>query len=190
MLAEVSSEGEGVCIVCRRAINRRATKCSDCGSFQDWSRHIFRWSGSHRGDRAAAAVGGGALPLEDPWPGQAKIEATVLSCDREAITIAIANTGERTTVVQSADFEVVRVPAAPGVYRDERVLVPKDFKPIKAGDTVIETYSRASTGSVLPGRAESTSCRYQVTLTAASSEGNTSGHPSRTVATCPCPESK
>jgi hypothetical protein len=118
------------------------------------------------------------------WPGGARIEATALSCDTQAITIAIANTGERTTAVEGVEFRVVREPAAPGVYRDERVLVPKDFKPIKAGDTVIETYTWASSGSDLPTIKESKSCQYQVTLTAASFEQS----PTRSTATCRCPD--
>lgn len=181
-----SREAETPCLVCRQAISLGAKKCPKCGSFQDWSRHIFRWSGLATAVVALLPMWGIMLSLwRIAMPGAATIAVSVLSCDRTAITAAIANTGQRTTVVEGVEFKVIRDPAvAVDVYRDERVLTPEDFKPIKAGDMLIAKYRHSDQGADLPTRKESKSCLFQLTFTATSFEAK----PAQSVASCNCPD--
>ncbi len=174
------------CVICREQIDGNATKCIKCGSYQDWSRHIFRWSGV-----VAAAVA--LLPLWSMavslWqiakPRNAEIHLSALMCTAREITVAAANIGQKTGAVKSVNFKIVRDPPQKESDRDSRTLTTDQIVPIKPNDVVILKY-RPSPGGFeeLPLRQSSVHCEYQLFFTALGLSDTASDH---STVTCDCP---
>lgn len=97
------------CKVCLKPIPGGALKCTECDSYQDFSRHLLRWS------RAAVAVLG-LLPL---WgiatalqemaftPDEPVIQAALTSCARNSMTVAYINAGTIDGIVVDHDFALI-----------------------------------------------------------------------------------
>lgn len=174
------------CVICREQIDCDAIKCTKCGSYQDWSRHIFRWSGVVVAAVALAPLWSMAVSLyQIAMPRNAEIHLSALTCTAREITVAAANVGQKTGAVKSVDFEVARNPPQKESGRDSRTLTTDQIIPIKPNDVVILKY-RPSPGGFeeLPLRQSSTRCEYRLSFTALGLSVAESGH---STVTCDCP---
>jgi hypothetical protein len=152
------------CVICCEPIIVGARKCNKCDSFQDWTRYVFRWSGLIAAIIALLPVWSIAVSL---WrlavPSEAKIHVSVLKCSRQEIDVAAANVGQRTGVIKSVAFEVVRNPPQSAAERDIRTLNADGLTPIKPSDTIIIKYKPSSEGfEELPIWQDSKACKYKL----------------------------
>jgi hypothetical protein len=175
------------CVICREPIDKNATKCIKCGSYQDWSRHIFRWSGVVAAVVAVLPLWSMAVSLwQITAPRDAEIRLSVLTCARREITVAAANHGQKTGAVKSVDFKVVREPPQKEPDRDARALTTEQIFPIKPNDVIILKYLPSPDGfEELPLRQTSTRCEYKLIFTAL--ELSAAASKQGTV-TCDCPK--
>jgi hypothetical protein len=168
-------------------MNDGAEKCTECDSYQDWTRHIFRWSGVGAAVIAVVPLWGMAWSLwQIAMPTNADIRVSTMACSPNQITVAAANIGQKTGVIKNVEFAVVRDPAPQkDVYRDTRNLTTDQIVAIKPNDVVIVKYQPVSGGPEdLPIKQSSASCRYELTFTAL---GLGISRSDQTTATCDCP---
>jgi hypothetical protein len=106
-----SSVGSGKwknCRVCCEPIKAQAIKCTKCGSYQDWTRHLVRWSALFVSLFALAPLWSisnsvSKLAFSDKV---AQIEAAITSCSHKEVRVAFENTGELSGIVTSVDFAI------------------------------------------------------------------------------------
>lgn len=120
---EATDAGLKSCQVCCEPIKSRALKCIKCGSYQDWTRHLLRWSTLLVSLFALAPL----WSLSDSVSKlafaekKAQIEAAVTACSYAEIRVAFENSGELSGIVTGVDFSVQQgadVRAPDGVMRN------------------------------------------------------------------------
>lgn len=174
------------CIICYEPISANAKKCTKCDSYQDWTHHVFRWSGVVTAVVALVPLWSMAWSLwQIAVPHNADIHVSALTCDSKEIAVAAANIGQKIGVIKSVDFAVVRNPPA-DIYRDSRTLTTDQSTLIKPNDLITLKYRPSPNGpEELPVRQSSSTCKYQLTFTAL---GLGVATPDQTTATCDCPK--
>jgi hypothetical protein len=97
------------CCVCGEPIKDSAKKCTQCGSYQDWTRHLLRWSTLLVALLGIAPLWGVANSLHKIAFSQktANIEAALTSCGREQITVAFSNSGQLDGIVTDVNFSLL-----------------------------------------------------------------------------------
>jgi hypothetical protein len=185
----VATTGEGAaatvrCVVCQEDIRRGAKVCTHCKSAQDFTRHIARWS-----TVAAAVLGVGSLvsAAYSLWklvPSPARIEAIALSCQRDLVSLALVNVGDRPGAVRSVALQVTSAagPTAPIELSPER---GDENLVIESGRTATVNYVYRIAGAPSPFSPGSTGerCRYVLSVGAVDFSGKTV--PSTTECDCP-----
>lgn len=98
------------CCVCREPIRAGATKCTHCGSYQDWSRHLLRWSTLLVSLLGIVPLWGIASSLNKIAfsPKTANVEAVLTSCNKDRITVAFANSGKFDGIVTDVNFALMQ----------------------------------------------------------------------------------
>jgi ribosomal protein L40E len=92
--------GESVCRICRSGMPAGAAKCAKCGSFQDWRRHVFAWSGLVGAGLVLVPLWTGAAALqEQAFPGPPRI-VSALDCTPEELTAYLTNVGGRPAMLK------------------------------------------------------------------------------------------
>jgi hypothetical protein len=95
------------CVVCREAIEHGAAKCTHCSSYQNWSRHLFRWSGVVGAIAALYPLFKIAAALQEiATPHKPDLRFAALSCETGKVSVALANVGKSDGVLSGAVFRV------------------------------------------------------------------------------------
>jgi hypothetical protein len=103
------------CRVCRKAIEPGAKKCTECDSYQDWTRHILRYT-------SVAAAVLGIIPLTTITVSlyeiafgekSADVRATLIRCGPQQLDIGIANVGGVPAIVSKVTFRSPDTPPQP-----------------------------------------------------------------------------
>ncbi|WP_157994810.1 hypothetical protein [Paracoccus tegillarcae] len=89
------------CVECRKAIQPRASLCVECGSHQDWRRHIKTWTPVLGFILAFLAFVISIAPQirSSFFPSPPKISAQVSSVSARNLTILVSNLGERRLII-------------------------------------------------------------------------------------------
>lgn len=89
------------CLECRKAIEPSASLCVECGSYQDWRRHIKIWTPVLGFVLAFLAFVFSIVPQirSSVFPSPPKISAQVSSVSARNLTILVSNLGERRLIV-------------------------------------------------------------------------------------------
>ncbi len=99
----VNSSGESPrthCLACKEPLLPGAKKCKECGTFQDWRRHVFLWSGIITALLAIVPAWGIGVSLwEMAFPANSDIRLKVTLCTSEQINVVAYNKGGRTGIV-------------------------------------------------------------------------------------------
>ncbi len=96
------------CRVCCEPINIKALKCTKCGSYQDWTRHLLRWTALLVSLFALAplwSISNSVSKLAF-FDKVAQIEAAVTSCNHKEVRVAFENIGELSGIVTGVDFSI------------------------------------------------------------------------------------
>jgi hypothetical protein len=165
-----------------------ATKCIKCGSYQDWTRHVLRWSAVIIAALGLVPLWGIATSLHQiafARRGPA-IEAALISCAHAAMTVAYVNAGGVDGIVTEHAFVLE--------HGGSSHTPPYAVRPDTTGDFLVSPGQPAKlvrlrayiggveTNLVSPGHGLS-GCRYR--LTVLWSEFKDRKH--RLERTCPCP---
>ncbi len=129
------------CRVCQEPIRDKAVKCIKCGSYQDWTRYVLRWS----------AFLGSLFVLTQLWSiadslsslaftdKAARVEAAITSCRQDEVRVAYENSGELSGIVTGVDYSlrIDGVESSPDLdvrnrLSDEDVLVSPKAPPVRA----------------------------------------------------------
>ena len=114
------------CIVCREAIKHGAAKCTHCDSYQNWTRHLFRWSGIVGAVAALYPLFTIAPALREiATPHRPDLRFAALSCETDRISVALANVGKSDGVLSRTGF---RVDGRSEIQNAERKLVDAKTK--------------------------------------------------------------
>ena len=91
----------GKCIECQRAIETGAKLCVECGSHQDWRRHIKTWTPLLGFFLAFLAFIFSIAPqIKSAWfPSPPKFSAQLRSVSDRSITFDVSNLGERRLII-------------------------------------------------------------------------------------------
>lgn len=172
------------CVVCREDIRAGAKVCTHCDSAQDWTRHLARWS-----TVAAAVLGLGSLisAAYSLWklvPSPAKVEAIVLSCRKDSVSLALVNVGDKPGAVRNVTLQI----KSSAQSMDPILLSPerRDENPIIEGGktaTVNYIYRIADVPSPFPPLPTGASCQYFLSAGVVGFSGATD----RATTQCDCP---
>ena len=105
---DAAGSGLKSCQVCCEPIKIWAQKCIKCGSYQDWTRHLLRWSTLLVSLLALAplwSLSGSVSKLAFAQK-KAIIEAAVTACSYDEVRVAFENSGELSGIVTGVDFSV------------------------------------------------------------------------------------
>lgn len=94
-------EDTKTCVECRKALEPSATLCVECGSHQDWRRHIKTWTPLFGFILAFLAFVFSIAPQIKSafFPSLPKFSAQLRSVSERSITFDISNLGERQLIV-------------------------------------------------------------------------------------------
>lgn len=95
------------CIVCKEPIHRGARICTQCKSWQDWTRHLTRWSTTIAAALAIVPLWTGAVSLyKIAFHHAAEIKIQALTCDISAVTLVVTNSGDRAGILGSSSLSL------------------------------------------------------------------------------------
>jgi len=105
-----STEKVTNCRVCREPIKAGAIKCTRCGSYQDWTRHLLRWSALVVTLFALAPLWSisnslSRLAFSDK---AANIAAAVTGCEQGSVRLVFENSGEISGIVTGVTFALLQ----------------------------------------------------------------------------------
>ena len=196
------------CVVCREEIRRGAQKCTHCGSYQNWTRHLFRWSGVVAAVAALYPLWTMAIALREiATPHQPQLRFAAVSCGAEVLSVAVANVGTSDGVLSGVAF---RVEGKSEIQEAQRTLVDRKTKVqeglvVKADQVVIVDYVGLIDGrteAAFPRRATvGAACAYKLTFSIIGfapalfspldrlwgRAGDAPARPETSEVTCPCP---
>lgn len=96
------------CRVCREPIRAKAVKCIKCGSYQDWTRYVLRWStflGSLFVLIQLWSIAGSLSTLAFTEK-TARIDAAITSCSQDEVRVAYENSGSISGIVTAVDLSL------------------------------------------------------------------------------------
>jgi hypothetical protein len=175
------------CSVCGELINPNASKCNHCGSYQDWTRHITRWSALAAAILGIAPLWGiaGSL-IRMAAADKANIEAAIINYDSREMAVAYVNSGKRDGILTNVDFYVLkdgsRVKSNIRIKPNETKVISPNAPPVTVRysaeiggeDTKFYTWDKSTP-----------SCYYNLDISWIDFSGETVNHVKRKV---PCPE--
>ena len=170
------------CVCCMEEISIGALKCLKCGSFQNWTRHVFQWSSLIAAGLAVIPLGGIAISL---WklaiPADAELKVSILANTKSEISIAATNAGQKSGLIRKIDLNVIRNPPSQDTARDARSILTDYFTSIKPNDTIVLKLRPSAQGfEELPSFQDSKTCQYLLTF-------ELLGSKFPITATCDCP---
>ncbi|MFN1549381.1 hypothetical protein [Vibrio natriegens] len=105
------------CVVCLNTIPKCAQKCTKCGSFQDWKRHVLTWSGIVTAVLALLPVWAAAVSLfKIAFPKDANIRVIALECKQNIVKMAVFNSG--------GEVVLMRPPNITGLQNEAEHVIP------------------------------------------------------------------
>ena len=99
-----------ICRVCREPIKAGAIKCTKCDSYQDWTRHLLRWSTllvSLLGLAPLWIISSSLSKLAFSNKA-AHIEAAVTGCEQDSVRLVFENSGEISGIVTGVTFALLQ----------------------------------------------------------------------------------
>jgi hypothetical protein len=181
------------CVVCRESIQSGAAVCIHCNNFQNWTRHVLRWTGVLTAVLALVPLWGGARALwELAFPDhKADVRSYALSCEKEGVILAVTNLGDRPGTLNG--FSIVPVvdgqPAkeeALFLSRNSDVDKNGDKRVVRAGETFVldleQRIEDVHSDLTIPNKAWKT-CEYGIAVQVNTFEGVNSSVSTK----CPCP---
>jgi hypothetical protein len=187
------------CVVCREDIRPGALKCTHCDSYQNWTRHLFRWSGVVAAAVALYPLWTMAMALQKiATPHRPELRFAALSCGADVLSVAVANVGTSDGVLSGVTF---RVDGRSEIQDAQRTLVDRKSKireglVVKPDQVVIVDYVGLIDGreAAFPRRASAgEACAYKVTFSivglapAGWRAGDRPAGSETSEVTCPCP---
>ena len=96
------------CKVCKEQIQAGASKCTECGSYQDWTRYLLRWSTLVVAILGLAPLWGIANSLKTIALSSktADISAVLTSCASDYFNLTLANSGNLAGIVTETNFRL------------------------------------------------------------------------------------
>lgn len=105
------TEKQTLCRVCCEPVNPEASKCIKCGSYQDWTRHLVRWSALLVSVFALAplwSISESLTRLAVAEKKIAKIEAALTACELTEVRVVYENSGEISGIVTGVRFALLQ----------------------------------------------------------------------------------
>lgn len=109
--SNILAEPKAYCRVCYEPIQQKAIKCTKCASYQDWTRHLARWSALLISLFALAPLWDISQSLKQLTVTEkkmAKIEAVLTRCDFYEVRVAYENSGKINGIVTGARFALIK----------------------------------------------------------------------------------
>ena len=173
------------CVACKESIKLGASVCTHCGSVQNWTRHILRWSALGAALVAIIPLWSAAWSLREFIPRRADLRVIPIACTISEVKLAVTNLGSQPGIIEQSQFQWFVDGASKPVEIEleigERQLI------IRPGEASILTLKPAIGGvpANLPKRPPiAKDCYYQITFNATDFESNKS----TLEVNCPCPK--
>jgi hypothetical protein len=103
---DADADGKPLCIVCREPLQPGAQFCVQCKNWQDWTRHLTRWSVVAAAMVALIPLWTAAVSLYSIAFGHADLKVQALSCSAQEITLAVTNSGRRAGILVRSSLVV------------------------------------------------------------------------------------
>jgi hypothetical protein len=85
---------EPICRECKKPLPGGARICTECSSYQDWRRFLFRWSGLLTAALAIVPLWSGAYSLWTlAFPEPARVNVATGSCRADQVSVHVSNVG-------------------------------------------------------------------------------------------------
>jgi hypothetical protein len=178
----------GLCRACCSPLPlATAIRCKECGSLQDWRRHIFDWTGVAAAFLSIVPLWGvAAAALKFAFESDVPEAAVAASCSKANVKLIVANHGEKSLALQSATT-VATFDGVEHATLGRLTLVPKDLKAtlVKPGEQQLIDLDVTASGAVaqLPERQSSRNCQVTITAQLRGAKNNVGVEQ----ATCACP---
>jgi hypothetical protein len=173
--------GESVCRVCRNGMPAGAAKCAECGSFQDWRRHVFAWSGLVGAGLALVPLWTGAAALrEQAFPSPPRI-VSALDCAPNELTAYLTNIGGRPAMLRQPTVVRSHPEDQEPTHLMLNRVVDEDDLELQQNESDILKLSLESEGGAFY---DDDKCEITVTFELAESAGAKATAPPK--ASCPC----
>ena len=177
------------CKVCRKPIPVGALKCTECDSYQDFSRHLLRWSGAAVAVLGLLPLWGIATALQEMafTTDEPVIQAALTSCTRESITVAYINAGAIDGIVVDHEFALIVNGKATDIDYEVRPRSLADFVVSPGASPILlefHPYIGGATTKFVKQDHGLPLCQYRMTVEWAGFDGGE--HQSTRV--CPCPD--
>lgn len=182
------------CVVCAEVIPEGASKCTKCGSYQNWTRYILTVANVAAVIVAVAPLWAIAISLGRlALPDGADLSFQLQACAGDGITVTVANLGDTVGMVSGVQFDVSRTPQRLDTTMDQRTLVPVQVVPPLKPNDVITIQYRSSTVGTLPRKDNAKTCLYGLRFNGYELKPSLFGKAtavavSKERQTCPCPE--
>lgn len=185
----VAKSEEQPCVVCRKAIPVGAKKCTYCDSYQDWTRHLLRWSSVTVAFLALVPLWGIFQSLHELAFSKKvpQIQATLTTCRRDVVTAAFINSGTIDGIVTDNSFTLMlggkvafRSYAVRATPDEDFVVSPN--QPPKLVD--FRAYIGTTETVFVPENHGLTKCFFRVAV----AWMDFTGRPQTLESTCPCPK--
>lgn len=123
------------CVVCHELIQRGAGICIHCDSVQDWTRHIFRWTGVLTAVLALLPLWTGASALRElAFPHhKSDVRFHPIVCTRERMILAVTNSGDRAGIM--TEFSLVIVVDSREAKEKFALIPQKERRIVRPGET-------------------------------------------------------
>ncbi|TXH36053.1 MAG: hypothetical protein E6Q92_11560 [Burkholderiaceae bacterium] len=178
------------CRVCGESIADTAKICKVCKSYQDWTRHLFRWKEVIAATLAIAPLWVATKSLRDlamPASKAPHILASALKCDANMLRVALSNQGTAPGLIGQAKlhFETDSVRQPSDTLLEVRGDAPKDWTVIEPGKVVTIDLQPQVAGVNIALRAPpySRTCNAVATITVRAFDQSDRA----AVASCKCP---
>ena len=165
-------ESNGKCIVCLKSIPLGAQICTECGSYQDFRRHVFLWSalvgGAIGGLIALFTLYDAARSLHQlAFPPSSRVSIRQTLCQESNLTLILQNSGGRAAHLFDFNLEV----------RRNQAIAPLDYNIFtNRDDASIDAYSLNTIvyplyrGQTWPQVTEAQQCTIEVSFRSVDSQ--------------------
>ena len=155
------------CRVCCEPIRLGASKCTHCGSYQNWTRYILRWSTVLASLLAIVPLWNMASSLHQIafLEKTANIEAALTACEQKNVSVAFANSGVLDGIVTKVQLTVQQSNKPNKEYDIRSTDLPESFLVSPQKPPVLVRYQAYIDNNVasLPSVSESKeACSYVV----------------------------
>lgn len=159
------------CLVCRKTVEPGAKKCTECDSYQDWTRYIFRYTSVATAILGMIPVVTIAVSLYKIAFSEksADVRAELVRCNSQQFDIAITNVGEVPAIVSKVTFRSPDTPPQANTFTIRRTGIdPSPTFSVDPADAVKIVSYQAFIGETRTRFPQfpkgATTCKYRITV--------------------------